>query len=163
MVSAIRFAGALTIAPPPWAPSSAARQPMNGHPEAGQADVELLAEALPENVSVIRQAAMAAAEVAGLPPERVEDVALAVGEACANVVVHAYGEQRGQVALLVVASEADVDFVVRDWGGGLGPRHDSPGLGLGLPLVVALADSVQMSSGADGAHDVRMTFLCGPA
>lgn len=125
--------------------------------------MELLADALPENVSVVRQAAMAAAEVVGLPPERVEDVALAVGEACANVVVHAYGEQRGSVALLVVANDDDVDFIVRDWGGGLGPRPDSPGLGLGLPLVVALADSVEMSSGAGGAHDVRMTFQCGRA
>lgn len=119
----------------------------------------LVTEAVPENVAVVRQAAMAAAEVAGLPPHRVEDVALAVGEACANVVVHAYGDGPGDIALLVVQSQAELELVVRDWGSGLAPRPDSPGLGLGLPLIVALADAVRLGAGQGGAHDVCMTFL----
>jgi anti-sigma regulatory factor (Ser/Thr protein kinase) len=127
--------------------------------EAGDADVALVTEALPENVAVVRQAAIAAAEVAGLPQHRIEDVALAVGEACANVVVHAYGEARGDIAMFVRESPAELEFVVRDWGSGLAPRPDSPGLGLGLPLIVALADGVQLRAGDGGAHDVRMTFL----
>lgn len=126
---------------------------------AADADVALLTEALAENVAVIRQAAIAAAQVAGLAPQRVEDVALAVGEACANVVVHAYGEGRGDVALFVSESPAEIEFVVRDWGSGLTPRPDSPGLGLGLPLIVALADGVRMGGAESGAHDVCMSFL----
>lgn len=122
----------------------------------------LVTEAVPENVAVVRQAAMAAAEVAGLPSHRVEDVALAVGEACANVVVHAYGDGRGDLALLVVQTQAELEVVVRDWGSGLAPRPDSPGLGLGLPLIVALADAVRLGAGHGGAHDVRMTFLRSP-
>ena len=132
---------------------------MPDHLTAADADVALVTEALAENVAVIRQAAIAAAEVAGLAQHRVEDVALAVGEACANVVVHAYGEGRGDVALFVCESPVEIEFVVRDWGGGLTPRPDSPGLGLGLPLIVALADGVQLGGADDGAHDVRMSFL----
>lgn len=118
----------------------------------------LVTEAVPENVAVVRQAAMAAAQVAGLPAHRVEDVALAVGEACANVVVHAYGDGPGDIALLILQTQEELELVVRDWGSGLAPRPDSPGLGLGLPLIVALADTVRLGAGDGGAHDVRMSF-----
>jgi hypothetical protein len=60
----------------------------------------------------------------------------------------------------IVASkdESTLTVLVRDWGRGIGPRPDSPGLGLGLPLIAALADSVQLAHG-DGEHtEVRMTF-----
>lgn len=140
-------------------PVSSADWTMRDPLEAGDADVALVTEALPDNVAVVRQAAIAAAEVAGLPQHRVEDVALAVGEACANVAVHAYGEGRGDVALFVRQSPAELELVIRDWGSGLAPRPDSPGLGLGLPLIVALTDAVQLVAGDSGAHDVRMTFL----
>lgn len=122
------------------------------------ADVEIVTDARAENVAVMRQAAMAAAEAADLPAERVEDVALAVGEACANVVMHAYDGARGVFALLILQTADGVEFVVRDWGSGLGPRPDSPGLGLGLPLIGALADRVELEAGDGGATDVRMVF-----
>ena len=48
--------------------------------------------------------------------------------------------------------------MVRDWGAGIRPRPDSPGLGLGLPLIGALADAVEFGDADDGATDVRMVF-----
>ncbi len=133
---------------------------MAEQPETRSPDVELVMDALPEHVAVMRQAAAAAAEASGLTPERVDDVALAVGEACANVVVHAYDERPGTFALLVFARTERLEFVVRDWGSGLRPRPDSPGLGLGLPLIGALADRVELGDAGDGdgATDVRMVF-----
>jgi serine/threonine-protein kinase RsbW len=38
------------------------------------------------------------------------------------------------------------------------PRPDSPGLGLGLPLIATLADSLELGSGKGERTEVRMTF-----
>jgi serine/threonine-protein kinase RsbW/stage II sporulation protein AB (anti-sigma F factor) len=123
-----------------------------------EAAVELLLDARAEHVAVMRAVAVAAAHAAGLEDERVEDVRLAVGEASANAVVHAYPDAPGALSLLVFETQTDLQFVVRDWGPGIRPRPNSPGLGLGLPLIGALADVVEIRDGDDGATEVRMTF-----
>ena len=122
------------------------------------ASVELLVDARAEHVAVIRAVAAAAADAGGLDAERVEDVRLAVGEASANAVVHAYPDAPGAVALLVFETPRDLQFVIRDWGHGLRLRTDSPGLGLGLPPIGSLADDVALVDGADGSTEVRMSF-----
>ena len=38
------------------------------------------------------------------------------------------------------------------------PRPDSPGLGLGLPLIATLAESLELGTGPDDETEVRMTF-----
>jgi serine/threonine-protein kinase RsbW len=88
------------------------------------------------------------------------DVKLAVSEACANVVMHAYagGEPRD----LEVEAEPDGDLlriVVRDEGHGIRPRPDSPGAGLGLPLIAALSEWVEVRRD-ETAHSTElvMTF-----
>jgi len=48
--------------------------------------------------------------------------------------------------------------LVRDWGRGIRPRPDSPGLGLGLSLIAALAESVQLGHGGKQRTEVQMTF-----
>jgi serine/threonine-protein kinase RsbW/stage II sporulation protein AB (anti-sigma F factor) len=47
---------------------------------------------------------------------------------------------------------------VRDEGRGVVPRADSPGLGLGLPLIATLTESLELGTGEDNATEVRMTF-----
>ena len=42
---------------------------------------------------------------------------------------------------------------------GIVPRADSPGLGLGLPLIATLAESLELGTGTDDKTEVRMTFL----
>ena len=120
--------------------------------------MELVLDARPEHVSIMRNAAAAAAEAVGLSAERVEDVSLAVGEASANVVTHAYEGGTGSFALLVFDTPDDLRLVVRDWGTGIAPRPDSPGLGLGLPLIGALADHLEVVQD-DDAKDVCMVFM----
>jgi serine/threonine-protein kinase RsbW len=75
-------------------------------------------------------------------------VALAVTEAVSNVVVHAYTESTGDnlVELEIRVEDAQLVIHVRDQGRGMVPRHDSPGLGYGLPLINRVADRVELSS-----------------
>ena len=38
------------------------------------------------------------------------------------------------------------------------PRTDSPGLGLGLPLIATLAEALELGTDDDERTEVRMTF-----
>ena len=69
---------------------------------------------------------------------------LAVTEACTNVVQHAYRDAGGadQIEVAAERSHDVVTISVRDHGGGFAPRIDSPGLGLGLPVIAALTQTV---------------------
>ncbi|MGH2854857.1 MAG: ATP-binding protein, partial [Solirubrobacteraceae bacterium] len=53
----------------------------------------------------------------------------------------------------------ELRVVVRDEGKGIGPRPDSPGLGLGLPLIASLTESVELGRDEEERTEVRMTFL----
>ena len=116
--------------------------------------------AVAENVAPIRHAVVELAMRAGAPDAVRTDVALAVGEACANVVVHAYPP--GDVGPLVVHAEVrdgSLVIVVLDQGQGMTPRPDSPGLGLGLPLIANLADNLEIRDGPDGqGTELVMSF-----
>jgi serine/threonine-protein kinase RsbW len=73
------------------------------------------------------------------PPLR--DIALAVSEAVTNVIHHAYvGEDAGDVRVGLEFTEHELELVVEDDGRGLVPRVDSPGAGLGLPIIASIAD-----------------------
>ena len=68
------------------------------------------------------------------------DVKLAVTEACTNCVVHAYPNGSGENAVFEVEADPGEDellVIVRDYGRGISPNTESPGLGLGLPLIAA--------------------------
>ncbi len=68
--------------------------------------------------------------------------ALAVSEACSNVVLHAYvdAETPGDVEVRAGVSGDVLVVEVSDDGRGMVPRIDSPGLGLGLPLIAQMTD-----------------------
>jgi anti-sigma regulatory factor (Ser/Thr protein kinase) len=64
-------------------------------------------------------------------------VALAVIEACANVVVHAYvdADTVGPLELRAHVRGGELIVQVSDEGRGMQPHLDGPGLGMGLPLT----------------------------
>ena len=127
-------------------------------------DLELTLAARAENVAVVRHVIGGVGEALALHPEVLADVKLALSEACANAVVHAYLEEgAGLMDVVLAVEEGSLAFVVRDHGSGMSPRADSPGLGVGLPLIASLAESLELSSGPDGGTEVRMTFLRVPA
>jgi serine/threonine-protein kinase RsbW len=113
--------------------------------------------AVPESVGPLRRAARALAEQCGATDRVVSDVTLAVSEACTNVVVHAYRDAPGVLALSAEACDGEVRFVVDDEGEGLTPRADSPGLGLGLPLIARLTNRFEVLPGPAG-RGTRLTM-----
>jgi len=122
-------------------------------------DVKLTLPARPENVSVIRHVLGAFAEALRLPDELVEDLRLAVTEACTNVVRHAYPQEvPGPVEITIRPTEDAVSVVVADHGRGIGSSSDTNGPGLGLPLIAAIADEVELEPVPGGGSRVAMTF-----
>jgi PAS domain S-box-containing protein len=83
-------------------------------------------------------------------------IRLAVSEAATNVVLHADAEH----LWIGVARDGDgrLAVTVCDDGRGLRPRPDSPGVGLGLPIVSSLADTLEVVGGPTGGTEVRMVF-----
>ena len=122
------------------------------------ADVQLTLPARAENVAVVRHALGGLGEALALHPQTLSDVKLAVTEACTNVVVHAYGEGEGPMEVAASVDGDALRVTVRDEGMGIVPRPDSPGLGLGLPLIATLTESLELGKGSDDRTEVTMIF-----
>ncbi len=122
-------------------------------------DLELKLPARAENVAVVRHAFGGFAEVLSVDEQTLADIKLAVTEACTNVVIHAYdADDPGALEVDASFDDERLTVVIRDRGRGIVPRPDSPGLGLGLPLIATLAESLELGTD-DGDHtEVRMTF-----
>jgi serine/threonine-protein kinase RsbW len=122
------------------------------------ADLLLSLPARAENVAVVRHAFGGLGEALRMPEQLLSDIKLAVTEACTNVVIHAYPEGEGPMEVRAHLGDERLSVIVRDEGRGVVPRADSPGLGLGLPLIATLTESLELGTGADDATEVRMTF-----
>ena len=104
-----------------------------------------------------RELAQLAAD-AGLPAEMVEAVRLAASEAITNVVLHAYDGMTGEVRVDVDVTPSELSVLVADEGGGLSPRVDSPGLGLGIILIAQACDELDIIKRQGGGTELRMRF-----
>jgi serine/threonine-protein kinase RsbW len=118
--------------------------------------------ATPENIAPLRQAVIEFATRSGASDRQRDDIAVAVSEALSNVVVHAYAgrDEPGVVTVDAWMSNQSLEVVVCDEGIGMLPRTDSPGLGLGLALVVRMTQRVALEETMPGVR-VRMTFAIG--
>lgn len=116
--------------------------------------------AAPESSGEIRRGLGAYARKAGVPGATVERVLLAVSEAANNVVLHAYRDCDRPEMIHVEATLAgdELSVSVIDSGGGLRPRPDSPGLGLGLAILGRLARDVELLQDGDSGLRVVMRF-----
>jgi serine/threonine-protein kinase RsbW len=122
-------------------------------------DLELKLPARAENVAVIRHAFGGFAEALSVDEQTLADIKLAVTEACTNVVIHAYeDDEYGDLEVDASIDDARLTVVIRDNGRGIVPRPDSPGLGLGLPLIATLAESLELGKNLADHTEVRMTF-----
>ena len=112
---------------------------------------------------VRRVVATAAATGDELPDRRIDDLSLAVSEACANAIEAQRAAGAGEaVAVRIDLGEGEVSVTVTDHAGGFSPDEvdpipaaDDPGRlrhehGLGLPLMRSLSTSVGFERTADG-------------
>jgi anti-sigma regulatory factor (Ser/Thr protein kinase) len=99
-------------------------------PAGAAADVRLTVPARPEYVAVIRHVLGALAEALRLPAGQVEDMRLAVTEACTNVVRHAYHDHEpGPIDVVIRPGGDRLELIVSDEGRGIGPSADVAGPG----------------------------------
>src|SRR3954454_1508012 len=123
--------------------------------------VSLKIPARPENVAVVRQALSGLADSMRLENAVLTNMKVAVTEACANVVVHAY-EDQGDLELEIVPRDEELTVVVRDEGKGFRPRvstAEDASWRLGMPLIASLTDTLEVGRGPRGrGTEVRMKF-----
>jgi serine/threonine-protein kinase RsbW len=125
---------------------------------AHDSDIRLTLPARSENVAVVRHVLGALAEALAMPPALVDDMRLAVTEACTNVVRHAYDGDDGTIDVIVRPRGEVLEVTIADEGRGLGPSPDTAGPGLGLPLIAALADDVRFERGPSSGSRLVMRF-----
>jgi anti-sigma regulatory factor (Ser/Thr protein kinase) len=130
--------------------------------ERTSSDVRLTIPARPENVAVVRHVLGAFAEALHLDAAVVEDMRLAVTEACTNVVRHAYDGTPGPLEIVIRPAGESLEITVSDHGRGIGPSPDTRGPGLGLPLIAALADTLEIQHAPRAGSRLAMSFLCRP-
>ena len=98
-----------------------------------------------------------------IEPETLADMKLAVTEACANSVRHAYESEGGNVAVRFRLGVDDIAIDVEDEGRGFHPpaRTAVPRAaretGMGLALIASLTDDLEVSSG-EGGRGSRISF-----
>jgi serine/threonine-protein kinase RsbW len=113
--------------------------------------------ATPLGVAAARGEVEAVARDCGMDGLALGAVKLAVNEAVTNAVVHAYAQNEGRISVTVELVGKELAITVADTGGGLLPRADSPGLGMGLPLIAQLTERIDVRSDDDGT-EIRMWF-----
>ena len=128
------------------------------HPGPAASDIRLTLPAIPRNVVLVRHVVGEVAARQGLPEQLVEDVRLAVTEACTNVVRHAYAGETGELDVAVEPGDEALTVTVTDQGCGLHPTPAGKHGGLGLPLMAALANAVEFEAAGDRGSRVTMSF-----
>ena len=100
------------------------------------------------------------AQDAGLDATVVAAAVQAVHEAVVNAIVHGYdgGSEDGVVRVEAADDGGCLRFTITDDGGGFRPRRDSPGYGLGMPIIAQLSDRFEVHDAPGGGLIVRIGF-----
>jgi len=114
-----------------------------------------------DTLPLVRQALRSLGETVDADIEALEDAELAVTEACANAVEHAYGGEGGEVVVTFVPDSSVMQVSVADRGVGLPQevRATVNGRGFGLPLIESIATHVEFEPGE--GTDIRMALPLG--
>lgn len=131
-------------------------------------DLEIPARA--EFVSIARIVVASLASEMGFAEDRIDDLRLAVSEACTNAIeAHDAIATDERVVLRCRVDEASLEVDICDHGSGFDPEHlgqhppvtDPHRLhferGLGIPLIRTLVDEAEFTS-SDSGTQVRMVF-----
>jgi serine/threonine-protein kinase RsbW len=126
-------------------------------------------ESRTERLSAVREFVSGAARTFGFSEEDVGKIALAVDEACTNVIKHAYKfDPTKEIAVTVTASSGAFEVRIRDHGKAFDPgRIQQPDMkeymthfrrgGLGVHLMRSLMDKVEYVIDPGKKNEVRLT------
>lgn len=138
------------------------------------ADTQIVTLSLPavaEYVDIVRLNLYGLASKMGFSYEEIEDMKVAVSEACNNSVLYAYGQQGGMVEVIFNVEPETLTITVRDEGesfenngtaGGPATLHDKELSevqigGLGFYLMEALMDEVSVNNQTGKGTEVILT------
>lgn len=129
---------------------------------------KLTLKAILENVPVAMECVAESARAAGLDEQVLCQIQVAVDEACANVVAHAYGGMEpGNMEVSCQIEDQCLVIRVRDWGKGFAPNDvPEPDVtapleerclgGLGLFLIRQFMDEVSYTFDAEQGNELTM-------
>jgi len=130
--------------------------------------VRLTIPAKPEYITLCRLALTGLARMRPVGDEVLADLKLALTEAASNSVRHAYGDLEGQVEITYALNGDRLEIEVTDEGAGFesGARADDSEAelgeltegGLGIAIIRAIADELELGSGANGRGS-RLRFV----
>lgn len=119
---------------------------------------KLIVSSRTENLSTIRDFIASAAREVGIQEDTVEDIMLAVDEACSNIIKHAYGSKpEGEIKIELDYTNDKFTVIIQDHGSSFEPdlipepdlqkyyRQRRVG-GLGMFLMKSLMDDVKYVS-----------------
>jgi serine/threonine-protein kinase RsbW len=134
--------------------------------------VKAILENIPRAMACVRNSAQSA----GFAGKQLCQIEMAVDEACANVVDHAYEQMEvGDMEVSCSLNEQDLIICVRDWGRSFNldeipdpdveaPLEDRTLGGLGLYLIKQIMDRVQYTADPEAGNVLLMVKKrkCGP-
>jgi serine/threonine-protein kinase RsbW len=127
--------------------------------------IRLSMPAKAEYIGLCRLALAGISRSRPLPDETLADLKLALTEACSNSVRHAYEEgSEGNVHIVYELGEDQIAIEVTDQGAGFtldeypGPAGEMTESGLGIAIIRALADELEIERGGNGTGS-RLRFV----
>ena len=121
-------------------------------------EVDLVIPMIPDMELTATKVAEAVGEFAKLDPQKIDEVKMALIEACINAAEHSGSEDRrinisfeiGDDELSVQISDSGQGFDLSKVRGELEKRHETGKRGWGLTIMEAFMDDVQIQSGDEG-------------
>ena len=145
------------------------KQVFSGSSDLAEQSTSLRMKAVLENVPRAIECVTEWAQKAGFDERALYKIQLAVDEACANVVDHAYtGAEPGDIEVSCRLNDRLLTIRVRDWGEGFdlggvkdpdlkAPLEERSLGGLGLFLVRQVMDEVQFTSDPEQGNELMMS------
>lgn len=130
---------------------------------------ELVVKSTTDNLALIREFTKTAAHSCGFTDETIDKIALAVDEACTNVIKHAYKySPDGDIIVNIKINKDKMTVSITDHGSNFDPSQvPDPDIkkyyrqhkigGLGIYLMKKLMDEVNFSSSAGDKNQVVLT------